>query len=262
MAEEIELVNGGAELIPAVESLWEALFDHHLEVSRSGVATIARELSWPRRRAHYERLFSSHAHAEIWLARNAGGPVAYALWHEDEIDGRRAAVLESLSVLAAARGLGLGTRLMQTVDARARSQGIELSAVDVLSGNDRAMQLYRRYGFEPHAEFWLRSNQHAAPRPESSATAAELAGTLGLELSIDPGPDDTWISSARMASLTAVAERERDPQLLESLFARLEGDGAWTIFVYIPAPPKARPLREELANQGFRRSMERLTRVI
>jgi GNAT superfamily N-acetyltransferase len=262
MADDIELVNGGTELIPQLQPLWEALFDHHLQVGSSGIATIPRELSWPRRRAHYERLFSNHAHVEIWLAISSGEAIAYALWHEDQIDGRRAAVLESLSVLAAARGLGLGTRLMQTVDRRSRARGIGLSAVDVLSGNDRAMQLYRRYGFEPHAEFWLRSDPNSTPPPGEHGAAAELAAELGLALSIDPGPDDTWISSERMASLSAVAERDRDARLLDTLFGRLEAAGAWTIFVYIPAPPRAPALRADLARLGFSRSMERLTRVI
>ncbi len=287
-SEPIEFVHGGAELMALAQPLWEALFDHHLATGAGGIATIERELSWARRRAHYERLFAGHPRVELWLAVQRGLPIAYMLWHEDQLAGERVAVLESLSVLAQERGLGLGTQLMQLFDERARTREIALSAVDVLGGNSRAEQLYLRYGFEPLAEFWMRSREPdqgptavSEPLPQRLAELSALGAELGFELELIPGPDDTWISSEVMAMLSsqddddpdddasatddgsgAGASSGVDGERLTELFDALEAEGCWTIFVYIPAPPAATGLREYLEHEAFKLSMRRLTRVL
>lgn len=99
----------GAEAIPLVETLWEALFDHHVSIGAAGLPTIPREASWPRRRKHYETVFADTSNTGLWIASLNGDAVAYAVAYEDALAGGRVMVLETLSVMSAARGHGLGT---------------------------------------------------------------------------------------------------------------------------------------------------------
>lgn len=56
------------------------------------------------------------------------------------------AQVEQLSVSAGARGLGLGTRLLEWCEARARDAGCNHMTLAVINGN-RARALYERLGY-------------------------------------------------------------------------------------------------------------------
>ena len=148
------LERGGAELIDVVEPLWLALFDHHLAIGAAGLRTVERAQTWPRRRALYAELLSA-PDAFIVLARRDGAAAGYALvrFHEGADDtwatGERIAELESIAVLPAERGRGLGTLLLDAVDARLADIGVTDVIVAVLVGNDAAESLYRRRGWVP-----------------------------------------------------------------------------------------------------------------
>lgn len=272
---------GGFELVDHLAPLWEALFDHHASVGAAGLATIPRGESWPLRRAHYERIFAAHDWARVWLVRNdAGAPIGYALAFETRLDQRPAVVLESLSLLPAARGTGLGSELIGIVFAQSRDRGAELGVIDVMGGNHRARELYRRHGFAPWSESWMRSQPQPQPQlqpqpaqdPHASVSAdmkvdsgdADLVGAAhaaGFDLEFLPGPDDSWVSSSRLAGLTPrEAGTVADSRTLATLFATLEAAGLWTILVDIPTAPRAEALRAILGESGFRLSMERVVR--
>lgn len=168
------------------QPLWSALFEHHLSVGAAGLPTIPRSESWPLRRAHYERLASEAPGVSIWLASDAGSPAGYALAHEDYVSGSRAQILETLSVLPAARGTGLGSRLMDAVDEEALARGIRVAAVDVLGGNERARKLYLRRGYLPCSESWMRCRISDGTlgdplRDPATPEAAELRALLAAE---------------------------------------------------------------------------------
>lgn len=137
----IEIDSQDERAVPTLAPLWLALFDHHIEIGSAGLETIERHRSWPLRAAHYRHLFESQPFAAIWTAQREGQVLGYALAYEDLVDGRRAMVLETLSVLPAGRGQGIGTRLMSTVDAQAHQLGIEVAVIDVMGGNARAREL-------------------------------------------------------------------------------------------------------------------------
>lgn len=52
-----------------------------------------------------------------------------------------------ISVLRAYWGLGLGSLLMESLIGCARAAGFEQLELEVVTGNDRAVALYRRFGF-------------------------------------------------------------------------------------------------------------------
>lgn len=155
------LERGGAELVAEIEPLWLALFDHHLAIGAAGLRTVERTATWPRRRALYESLLTA-PDAFVLIARRGGAAVGYALVrvHEGADDtwatGDRIAELESVAVLPGERGRGLGTLLLDTVDARLAELGIADVIVAVLVGNDAAESLYRRRGWVPAMTKMLR----------------------------------------------------------------------------------------------------------
>ncbi|RGE18046.1 GNAT family N-acetyltransferase [Leucobacter sp. wl10] len=265
------LLRGGSELLPRLEGLWNSLFAHHLSVGAAGLPTIPRPESWPLRRAHYERLASGPSGLSVWLALDGDSAVGYALAHEEAIGGERAQVLETLSVLPGIRGAGLGSRLMDAVDAQARERGIGVAAVDVMGGNARARSLYLRRGYHPHSESWMRSmvsEDRSAPLPPLGDLRAR-ARALGFALEVSPGPDDTWVTPSEIVELSALAASEPpgavlaspgDAARLASLFDDLERAGRWAIRCATPVAVGAGQLRRFLVSEGFAMSTERLLR--
>jgi ribosomal protein S18 acetylase RimI-like enzyme len=63
--------------------------------------------------------------------------------------GERYAELYSLSVAPDRRGRGIGTQLLDFVDAELASRGIADLAVAVMVGNSDAQRLYERRGLQP-----------------------------------------------------------------------------------------------------------------
>ena len=286
MPGSIRIERVGVAALPRLAPLWEALFDHHVAIGAAGLAVIDREESWALRERHYRRLSAEHPWVSIHLGVQEGCPVGYALSYADEIDGRPAMVLETLSVLPEARGAGVGTRLMRAVDAEADAAGIGTAGVDVMGGNPRPRKLYLAEGYRPHSKSWLRSRRPgggetvggaagsravvgasvgtAGTAGTSAGADAELralAAELGFALEFSPGPDDTWVSSDRIAELVpAAAGTVTDPLRIGALLDGLADAGAWTARVEIPAAPAHEALRSALVALGFRLSTERLVR--
>lgn len=94
------------------------------------------------------------------LAESADGTLlGYAVLVEIAFtyDLRADCRLKELYVNPAARGLGVGTTLMQAVLTHARSRGCGRLKWDVLPGNENARQFYRRLGGQPDTgwEAWI-----------------------------------------------------------------------------------------------------------
>ncbi|WP_221321738.1 N-acetyltransferase [Actinoplanes sp. L3-i22] len=67
------------------------------------------------------------------------------------VTGNRMAELQTLSVAPGARGQGIGTRLLDRVDAELDAAGIGDLFIAALHGNDDAIRLYQRRGLRPVA---------------------------------------------------------------------------------------------------------------
>ena len=147
----VELRFGRAGLLDAVEHLWLGLFDHHTSVGAAGLPVIARELSWPRRRALYETLLGK-PDAFVLLATRDQAAVGYVLAHIHEgaddtwPTGSRIGEIESLVVLPSVRGVGLGNLLMDAAEQRLAEVGAHDVLLRVLVGNDGARRFYQRRG--------------------------------------------------------------------------------------------------------------------
>jgi ribosomal protein S18 acetylase RimI-like enzyme len=151
---DIDIVAGPAEL-DALEPLWIALHRHHRTVVPSTAMLVDDDsVSWSRRRALY-RGWMATGDALVLVARRGGTPVGYAVAHlQDGPDdtfavGARYAELYSLSVAPDARGGGVGTALMDTLDERLAELGIADLSIGVMAGNEDALRFYRRRGLVP-----------------------------------------------------------------------------------------------------------------
>lgn len=261
MSARTTITEVGFESIDVVAPLWETLFDYHRSIGAAGFAIIPRERTWSLRRAHYERVFAGEANPTLWIARRESTAIGYALAFDEFVAGSEGRMLETLSVAPDARGSGLGTRLMAAFDGEVRRRGL-VAALDVMSGNDRAKSLYLRHGFEPHSEIWMRSRPAAGKGTEQApASLSELVGQAGFQLTIVPGPDDTWRSSDRIAVLSASAIEAGSSQLatLDAIDA-LQRAGYWTIQVVMPASPSGVSFRMSLRAAGFAPCLERMVR--
>jgi ribosomal protein S18 acetylase RimI-like enzyme len=139
-----------ADRLSELEPLWLSLHRHHRQVADLPVLA-DDDLSWQRRCAWYRsRLEAGDAFALV--ARDDGEPIGYAFVHvrpgaDDTWPvGRHMAELVSLAVAPEARGDGVGTALLDAVDAELERRGIHDLEVGVMAGNDRARAFYERRG--------------------------------------------------------------------------------------------------------------------
>ncbi len=140
----------GADRLSELEPLWRSLHRHHREVADLPVLA-DDDLSWQRRRDGYRALLEG-SDAFVLLARAGEAPAGYAVVGIRPGDddtwpaGAHLAELISLAVAPDARGRGLGTALMDAVDAELERRGVRDLEVAVMAGNDRARRFYERRG--------------------------------------------------------------------------------------------------------------------
>lgn len=156
----VSIENGEVEDVPALRELWLELHHHHARVAAQLGPYADDDSSWAVRSSSY-REWLSDPRSPLLLARDESGVVGYALvrvmeagpelrdsWQVPGI----VAELETLIVAERSRGAGVGTRLLDAVDAELERLGIEELMVGLIPDNEGARRLYERRGFKPR---WL-----------------------------------------------------------------------------------------------------------
>jgi ribosomal protein S18 acetylase RimI-like enzyme len=153
----IEIERGGVDDVAALRELWLELHHHHQEVAPQSGEFVGDEDSWEVRSSSY-REWLSDPRSFLLLARAGGRLVGYAVVRVSQAgpeltDSWRVpetiAEIETMLVSTDARGAGIGTRLLDGIDAELERQGITEVIVGVMPGNDGAQRLYERRGFQP-----------------------------------------------------------------------------------------------------------------
>jgi ribosomal protein S18 acetylase RimI-like enzyme len=165
----VDLRDAGVEDLASLRGLWLQLHHHHQRVVEDFDGFLTDdELSWTRRRAMYEELLANQR-GFVSIAVRDGGPVAYAAvkLHDGDDDtfaiGARYAEVLTLVVDAGARSAGLGTLLLDDVDARLHALGIDDQVIAVMAANQDALRFYRRRGLQPIETYlWRVRSQDAA----------------------------------------------------------------------------------------------------
>jgi ribosomal protein S18 acetylase RimI-like enzyme len=146
------IVPAGRDRVDELRPLWLQLHHHHARVSRVQ-PFVDDETSWTMRRRGYEETFDDGGFA--LAAEDGGHLIGYAMVriHDGPDDswelGRRYGEVWTLVVDEAARGAGVGSALLDAVDAELAERGITGLVIGVMEGNDAARRLYERRGLVP-----------------------------------------------------------------------------------------------------------------
>jgi ribosomal protein S18 acetylase RimI-like enzyme len=161
----VTVTRAGVEALDRLAPLWLLLHRHHREVGGEALGPyVDDDSSWRARRALYagflERggfaLLAERGGELIGYAMVAITPVAETLMPDTWRTGDRIAELETLSVAPEARGEGVGSALLDRVDAELERIGVRDVMVGALVTNTRAIELYQRRGFRPAWLYMLR----------------------------------------------------------------------------------------------------------
>ena len=155
----------GAEALDRLRQLWLELHHHHQAVGGAALGPyVGDDASWSARRALYEDFLADGGFAV--LAEREGELIGYAMVAvktsaEIEFDdtwrsGERVAEIETLSVSPSARGAGVGTALLDRVDAELEAAGIHDVVIAAFATNTDAIRLYERRGFRPASLYLIR----------------------------------------------------------------------------------------------------------
>ena len=160
MAEERRIVELGVGDVDLVEGLWKEMVAHHREVTGgdlSGVRdprTAWRDAARAVRRVARERrgLPLSSSPARGPRRRRSGTPsCGSARPARPGTSATGSGTWSRSRSTAAARGMGIGTELIEHCRERLRELGAQWWNVSVVSANEGAIDLYEREGFR---DFW------------------------------------------------------------------------------------------------------------
>jgi ribosomal protein S18 acetylase RimI-like enzyme len=149
----VTIRKAGPEILGQLQPLWLALHAHHQSVAPPA-AYQPDERSWQARRAAYEEWLAAPG-SFVLVAERGDDLVGYALVavrpgpDDTWVSGDRLAELETLSVAPEERGQGIGSRLLDAVDAELARLGIGDLFIAALVGNVAAIRLYERRGLRP-----------------------------------------------------------------------------------------------------------------
>ncbi len=138
--------------IEILAPLWRSLLDHVAALPGAIVPVRPFEQSWPIERAEMAKALTGDAF--VLVARRRDDVVGYAyvliegpdaVWYTG--DGH--AVLAHLSVADDERDAGVGTALMDALDAELARRGIEDVEIGVDEANHDAVRFYERRGYRP-----------------------------------------------------------------------------------------------------------------
>jgi ribosomal protein S18 acetylase RimI-like enzyme len=145
----------GPDRVDDVRELFLAMHHHHQRVATLQPLVTDDEISWERRRKRYLDWLMADNEAFLVIADRGTMPVGYAIVHlllgpDDTWPlPDRYADIYSLSVAPEARNQGIGTRLLDHIDAELSRRGITDVQLAVMVGNVEAQRLYERRGFRP-----------------------------------------------------------------------------------------------------------------
>ena len=162
---DVTIRRAGAEALDRLRPLWLELHHHHQHVGGAALGPyVGDKASWAARRELYREFFAGGGFAA--LAERDGELIGYAMVAiktsaETELDDTwvsapRVAVIETMSVLPAARGAGVGTALLDFVDAELAAEGIDDVLIAAFVTNVDAIRLYERRGFRPASLYMIR----------------------------------------------------------------------------------------------------------
>ena len=165
MSTSLRLRVASAEDLHLVEPLWVAVHHRHAQSMPELEPYVSDAETWAIRSALYRDLLAK-PDTLLLMALHGDDAVGYGLAHVLAVEdtwipdtwrtGERIGEIESLSVLPAYRGSGLGSTMLDCLEEHLRARGAQDLILGVLPGNDDARRLYERRGYRPT---WLYLSQ-------------------------------------------------------------------------------------------------------
>lgn len=177
----MKVVRAGAERIPELQSLWEALELHHSELPDVPPIRPLAD-SWQVRRGSYEAWLADGS-GRLHVAERDGRVVGYVMltivdapasWNV----GARAAEIETMSVLPDERSRGVGSALMDAAVRTAEEEGVHAIGVGVVHSNVEGIRFYERAGFRPFYVELLRLADDVRSRDDQGQRSRGLRALL------------------------------------------------------------------------------------
>lgn len=152
---------GTADDLDSLGPLWVGVHHQHQAAMPELAPYATDEQTWTARRALYADVLAK-PDTILLLAYDDEAPdgaalVGYGLAHvlrtaetwvaDTWRRGERTGEIESLAVASAYRGQGIGTLLLERLEAGLRAIGVEDLILGVLAGNVAAQRLYERHGY-------------------------------------------------------------------------------------------------------------------
>ena len=165
------IARAGAEALDRLAPLWLALHRHHRDVGGDALGPyVDDETSWRARRELYAGflakggfvLLAERDGELIGYATVAISPVGETLMPDTWRTGERVAEVETLCVAPHARGAGVGSELLDRIDAELEAEGVRDVLIGALVTNTDAIRLYERRGFRPAWLYMLRLDGRSA----------------------------------------------------------------------------------------------------
>jgi ribosomal protein S18 acetylase RimI-like enzyme len=197
MSGSFEIARLDATRIDEIAPLWKALLDHIAALPGAVVPVRPFTQSWPLERRQMLEALAAGSFALI--ARRGAAAVGYVFVRVEDADpvwytGDKFADLAHLSVAPGERGQGIGSALLDAVDAELERRRIDDVQIGVDTGNEAA-RLYERRGYRPDFRIFYGSpggkpwaclardgadraagrGRYAPPGPSSPASTAEAA---------------------------------------------------------------------------------------
>jgi ribosomal protein S18 acetylase RimI-like enzyme len=141
---KIKYISGNEDLLNEVRRLWEKLNKHHLRLSPNFKPYYAG-MTFPKRNQTFlQKAAKGEMRVDIAVDEAKNRKVGYCI---SSLDVEQTGEIESIYVLEAYRGMGIGDKLMKSALLWMQTKQAAKKIVIVGAGNEQAFGFYDRYGF-------------------------------------------------------------------------------------------------------------------
>ena len=157
----IEIITGSGELLNVLRHLRESLFKHHAQLSEHFASDFASNKIDSTKDELLECSRSGRLHVALARAKNSDSHVGYCI---TRILANGMGDIFSIFVDETYRGQGIGQKLVLDALDYLDQKDVDTISTHVLSGNDKVISFYEKFGFYPRTIVLKKKN---ANRPDA-----------------------------------------------------------------------------------------------
>ena len=143
---KIKFLHGDLTLFDQIQPLWERLIQLMSQHSTHFKAYIAAMKFQKRKADLLEKAITAQMRIDIAVDEVSGENVGYIV---SSLNSKKVGEIESIFVLEAYRGMGIGGQLMRYALSWMDQNGAVDKVVKATVGNEEALEFYSRFGFLP-----------------------------------------------------------------------------------------------------------------